>query len=66
MNSIQRAVEAAGGVQAVAEKFGIRRQAIEKWINHKRLPPKRVLELEAASGISRHDLRPDLYPRDVA
>lgn len=64
MNSIERAVAAAGGVQALAQKWDIKRQAIEKWIKHKRLPPKRVLALEAESGVSRHELRPDLYPLD--
>lgn len=31
----------------------------------KPLPPIHVLAVEAATGISRHDLRPDIYPRDV-
>lgn len=30
----------------------------------RRIPAERVLALEAATGISRHDLRPDLYPRE--
>jgi len=34
-------------------------QAISQW---KRVPAERVLLVEAATGISRHDLRPDLYP----
>lgn len=27
--------------------------------------PESVFAVEAATGISRHDLRPDIYPRDV-
>lgn len=64
MNSIERAVKAAGGPQALAELWRIKRQAVEKWVKHQRLPAYRVLPLEAVSGVSRHDLRPDLYPRD--
>lgn len=28
------------------------------------LAPEHVLTVEAATGVSRHDLRPDIYPRD--
>lgn len=28
------------------------------------LPAEHVLKVEAATGVSRHDLRPDLYPRE--
>lgn len=66
MNPIQKAVEAAGGAKALALKFRISRQAVEKWLEHKRVPAERVLEIEAATGIPRYELRPDLYPRDVA
>ncbi|KNH02633.1 hypothetical protein J121_417 [Qipengyuania citrea LAMA 915] len=30
----------------------------------KRLPAEYVLRVEAATDISRHDLRPDIYPRE--
>jgi DNA-binding transcriptional regulator YdaS (Cro superfamily) len=66
MNPIERAVEAAGGAKALAKKFEISRQAVEKWIEKKSVPAERVLEIEAASGISRHELRPDLYPTEHA
>jgi DNA-binding transcriptional regulator YdaS (Cro superfamily) len=36
-------------------------QAVSQW---KRVPADRVLEVERISGVSRHDLRPDLYPRE--
>lgn len=44
----------------VARKLGITPQAVGKW---KRVPPERVIEVEQATGVSRHRLRPDLYPR---
>jgi DNA-binding transcriptional regulator YdaS (Cro superfamily) len=52
------AVLQAGGNKAVAEKFGISRQAVGKW---KKVPSERVLVVEKASGISRYILRPDIY-----
>jgi DNA-binding transcriptional regulator YdaS (Cro superfamily) len=30
----------------------------------RRIPAERVLPIEAITGISRHDLRPDIYPRE--
>lgn len=66
MTSIERAVEAAGGSQALAEKLGIKRQAVEKWVKQDRVPAERVLAVETATGVERFDLRPDLYPRESA
>ena len=55
------AINRAGGVPAVAEYFGIAPQAVWQWT---RCPVLRVIDLERLSGISRHDLRPDVYPRE--
>lgn len=57
-------MEAVGGRAALAEKCGVRYQAVEKWVRLDRVPAERVLQIEAATGVSRHELRPDLYPRD--
>ena len=66
MKLIRRAVKAAGGTKAVATRFDIHRQAVEKWVKENRLPAERVLVLEEMSGIPRHELRPDIYPRENA
>lgn len=52
-----RLKELSGGTVAISG------QAVSQW---KRCPHHHVLAVEAASGVSRHDLRPDLYPRDEA
>jgi hypothetical protein len=36
-------------------------QAVSQW---KQVPAERVLDVERATGISRHRLRPDLYPSE--
>ncbi|UUX38862.1 helix-turn-helix domain-containing protein [Burkholderia contaminans] len=37
-------------------------QAVQKMCSTGHVPAERVLAIEAATGISRHELRPDLYP----
>jgi hypothetical protein len=44
----------------VALECGIESAAVRQW---HQVPPLRVIEVEKATGISRHDIRPDLYPR---
>ncbi len=63
-NPVTRAIAFAGGAQQVAKKLRVSHQAVHKWRH--RLPAARVLDLEAlADGqVTRHELRPDLYPRD--
>lgn len=52
------ALEAAGGMSAVARYLRISRQAVYQW---KEVPAKYVLAMEAKTGISRHKLRPDIF-----
>ncbi len=59
MNTItKQAVAAAGGPSKLSDLLGISRQAIEQWTV---VPPKHVLRVEDATGISRYALRPDIY-----
>jgi DNA-binding transcriptional regulator YdaS (Cro superfamily) len=53
------AIKAAGGPGAVGAALRITREAVQQW---KRCPAERVLQLEHLSSVSRHNLRPDLYP----
>jgi DNA-binding transcriptional regulator YdaS (Cro superfamily) len=57
--ALLEAIERAGGIRPLGRLLGIAHQSIPKW---KRTPPERVLELERLTGVSRHRLRPDLYP----
>lgn len=52
------AIEAAGGVGALARKLGISQPSISGWT---RIPADRVCAVEAATGVDRSQLRPDLY-----
>lgn len=58
---LQRAIDAAGSQQRLAEFLGIRSASISEWKARGRVPAERVLAVEEASGVSRHDLRPDVF-----
>lgn len=49
----------AGGVKAFARRLGIRHQSLHSWRNG--VPADRVLKVEEITGISRHELRPDVF-----
>lgn len=56
------AVEALGGQSPTARLVGVTQGAIWQRLNgQKAAAPAWVLRLEAATGISRHRLRPDVY-----
>lgn len=60
-SALEAAIKVAGTSQKFAEMIGVTPQAISQW---RRVPALRVLTVEKATGISRHDLRPDIYPRE--
>ncbi|MBD59037.1 MAG: cytoplasmic chaperone TorD [Citromicrobium sp.] len=59
------AVRTAGSQTAFADVIRRRQSTVHNWLRGgKELPAELVFEVEAKLGISRHDLRPDLYPRE--
>lgn len=64
--ALQAAVDKAGSQAEIARIAGVSTTAVWKWVqSSKRVPAEFVLKIEAATGVSRHDLRPDIYPRDT-
>lgn len=66
MAALLRAVGIAGGQAPFERKTGLRQQTISYRLAN-RIPLRsgdEVLKVENATGVSRHDLRPDLYPRE--
>lgn len=57
--------DAAGGQSPLARALGCTQPAVWKMIQSaKRMSPEYVLTAERIYGVSRHDLRPDIYPRN--
>jgi DNA-binding transcriptional regulator YdaS (Cro superfamily) len=61
---VEKVAEVFGGNSRLAEVCGRSRAAPRYWPNG--VPAEHVLAVEAASKgkLSRHDLRPDIYPRE--
>lgn len=54
----------AGSLSQMARDLDVPQPTLWKWKNaSKRLPAEHVLAAERLYGVSRHDLRPDIYPR---
>lgn len=55
---LDQAIRAVGGVTELARRIGISQPSVTNW---NRVPADRVLAVEAATGVQRMQLRPDLY-----
>lgn len=65
--ALQKSIDEAGSQEALAKRIGCTQQGIGKMLNKAgRASPRYVLAIEAATGVSRHDLDPDIYPREEA
>lgn len=63
---VEEAIRAVGGITELARRIGISQPSVSNW---SRVPAERVIAVEAATGIARAVLRPDLHepaspPRD--
>lgn len=64
--ALKQSAEAYGSQQAMADDLGVTQPTVWRWLNQsKQLPAEYVLRVEAATGVSRHHLRPDIYPVEV-
>lgn len=52
------AIKKAGGPRVLGTELGLTKQAVLKW---EEVPAKHVLTVERLSGVTRYELRPDIY-----
>jgi TorA maturation chaperone TorD len=57
-DGLQLAINAVGGIAALARRLGIAQPSVSNWT---KIPAERVLSVENITGVSRDQLRPDLY-----
>jgi DNA-binding transcriptional regulator YdaS (Cro superfamily) len=64
--ALKQAVHRIGSQAAMGRLCGVTQAAVWKWIDSgMELPAEHVLKVEAATGVARHELRPDIYPRGL-
>ncbi len=61
MTALDRAVEKAGSQLKLAAILGIKPPSVTGWYDRGRVPAERCIAIELATGVSRHDLRPDVF-----
>jgi DNA-binding transcriptional regulator YdaS (Cro superfamily) len=66
--ALYQAIRCAGSQTALAQRVGVRPQAVHLWVKKGRVPASRALAVERATAgqVTRHALRPDLYPCETA
>jgi DNA-binding transcriptional regulator YdaS (Cro superfamily) len=56
--ALQKAADIMGSKRKLALELGVTRQAISQW---RKVPAARCIKIEQLTGVSRHELRPDIY-----
>jgi TorA maturation chaperone TorD len=62
-SGLDEAIRAVGGVSELARRIGISQPSVSNWA---KVPAERVLAVEAATGVARVALRPDLYGESMS
>lgn len=66
VQAFHRAIQTIGGQSAFGRLIGRPQSTVWEWVDRrKQIPAEFVLKVEAATGISRHELRPDIYPLEL-
>jgi len=63
-STIQKAIDAAGNSFALGDMLGVSASKVRMWKSRCSVPPQYVIAIEKATGVSRHELRPDIYPKE--
>ncbi|HCM9506496.1 YdaS family helix-turn-helix protein [Enterobacter bugandensis] len=61
MTGIENAIMKTGSASALGALIGVSKMAVSLW-RRNGVPAERVLPLFSATGVTPHELRPDLYP----
>jgi len=62
--ALKQAVNIAGSSKSLGEAIGVTAERVRMWLHRDNLPAEYVLAIERITGVSRHELRPDIYPKE--
>lgn len=64
--ALVRCRDTAGSDSQMARDLNVLQPRVWRWLNQSRqLPPEFAIECERLYGVSRHDLCPHIYPREI-
>jgi DNA-binding transcriptional regulator YdaS (Cro superfamily) len=63
-NQIFEKLKAKMSLAELARRLEVQPMLVSNWKKRGVIPAERVLSIEEVTGVSRHDLRPDIYPLD--
>ncbi len=64
VTALQEAIQSLGSQTALANAIKTTQQNISYWLSTGSINADYVIPIETVSGVSRHRLRPDIYPLD--
>jgi DNA-binding transcriptional regulator YdaS (Cro superfamily) len=59
---VSEIIEKGGGVLRLSGSCGVHYTSVIGWRNANRVPAQRVIAVERATGVPRHEIRADIYP----
>lgn len=59
--ALKIAIRKAGGMRALGRKLNVSYQNIQYWVENNKVPSQWLIEIEKATGVEPHELRPDLF-----
>lgn len=64
--ALLKAIKIAGGQAKLARLIGVSQGRMQNWVTRDQTAPaaEKVIDIEKATGVSRHELRPDIYPKE--
>ena len=62
--ALKQAVNIAGSSKALGAAIGVTPERVRMWLHLDNLPDEYVIAIERATGVSRHERRPDIYPKE--
>lgn len=64
MSALDKAIKAAGSARKLSLALGVTSMSVSHWKNrdHGVVPPTHILPIFKMTGVTPHELRPDLYP----
>lgn len=65
--ALKRACEVAGGQKSLADRIGTTQSQVWYWLERSKrgVAAEFVLSIEKETGVSRSELRPDLWPEEA-